>query len=112
MHGVAFVTGVQNFTNMRARPDVRSAVVKQVPLGTLLQELNISNPTLAASLVKVDPQAPRHCQELCVYDAGPVSRDANRAARDQCFESGAYWYELKMPYGAETGYVNGKFLRY
>lgn len=111
VHGLAYVTGVQNFTNMRARPSTASAVVAQLPLGSRVQEVNLyqlGQPTLSVTL---DAGAPSRCKEVCVFDAGPQSRDANYALRQQCFDSGAYWYELSTQ-SRQRGFVNGKFLRY
>ena len=102
----AEVRGVQNFTNLRARPGLDADTVGQAYRGERVRP--VSGKVLFWSTEPDDT-----CETACNYTTTELFHlgSSDPAVLAQCFENNKYWYEVTTPNGT-TGFVSGKFLKY
>lgn len=101
---LAYVTNVQNFTNLRQAPTIGSDKLEEVALDTGVEIVRHGPvPDLGGISAR--------CQDLCLRSAGGVLTPADATALNACFDANAYWYQVQTPSG-RLGYLSGKFLRY
>ena len=103
----AEIRGVQNFTNLRARPGLDADTVGQANLGERVRPVSSK-----AHLWQADPEG--DCATMCNFSATELFHlvgSNDPAALSQCFEDNHFWYEVTTEDG-QSGFVSGKFLKY
>ena len=88
-NGVAKITNVQKFTNLRRQAGLNGQVVGQVPLGATVSVIN------PGSFLRYD-----RCAATC--------NGTNQNAIKQCIDNNDVWIEVQ--YNGRKGYLSRKFL--
>jgi hypothetical protein len=102
--GLAEVTNVERYANMRSRPDFDSRVVREVPLGEQIRLVE-NNLLLTGSTAQQ-----QFCQKNCrAFFRNPEDQSA-REGSQQCIRDHILWYEI-VDSGGNRGWISRNFLQ-
>lgn len=101
---IARITNVNEYVNLRRRPDFNAPVIREVPLGEQVRPTQFDNVMITGGHRSYDA-----CVNACqAYSRSPIDRPSEDRVQ-KCIDDNMLWYEITDARG-NRGWVSRRFL--